>query len=81
MTKHGINQNTEHTSKLFEVGDLVEKLDKSETGEVWKMSEKGVHVRYKRKGLIENYFDYEVFHFKPTHHMQTHVNQLVKIEP
>lgn len=63
----------------FQIGDPVYWSGYNKLGEVHKISEKGVHVKYRENHPIHKY-SYQVFHFNPTHHMQTHINQLVRIE-
>jgi hypothetical protein len=65
----------------FKIGDKV-KGDFISDGEVWKISDYGVHVRRKstesEKKMCGNAgeYTYQVFHFKPTHHKQTSVEKL-----
>ena len=54
-------------SSAFVKDDRVAK--DNENGTVWKVSDKGVHVRYDN-GM------FEIFHFKPYHHKQTSIDAL-----
>jgi hypothetical protein len=69
----------EPENKAFKKGDSV--LSRSahnseKVGEVWKVSDYGVHVRY---GKGDN-ASFEVFHFNPHHHTQTPITLLENIE-
>lgn len=54
----------------FIKGDKVKSLYGN--GEVWKISENAVHVRYS-DGNFQKFF------FVPKHHMQTNIKELIKI--
>lgn len=59
-------------SNVFKIGISVisnSKYSKGMVGSIHKVSNEKVHVRF-------NDGTFEVFHFNPTHHMQTNISQL-----
>ena len=59
----------------FKVDDVVlsnSKYSSGKMGIVWKISDYGVHVNF---GTIKEP-SYQVFHFNPTHHMQSCISEI-----
>lgn len=48
------------------------RFSRGREGVVWKVSEYGVHVNF---GTIKEP-SYQVFHFSPTHHMQSNITEI-----
>jgi len=65
--------------KNYEVNDRVASSSKFSNGlhgRVWKISEKGVHVRF---GEGE-FASFQVFHYSPQHHSQSPIAEIINLE-
>lgn len=63
--------------EIFKINDKVKSSSKYSmnfVGVVWKISEKGVHVKFEESAIQK--FGFQKFFFNPTHHMQTPIEQL-----
>jgi len=61
----------------FKVNDKIisdSKFSKEQTGEVWKISELGVHVRF--WDVKHNKYMYQIFRHERTHHMHSLIEEL-----